>query len=145
MPSYMNPATSCVDCQISAGKEELQNIHRHHKLFTWDYLLRAWFLLMNGMFLPISQELVLGSIIKLLGCVVIKEGTPYPFRFSEELFVLKEHDGRPNLEFHTDGYSSVKRGIIDTRLNKMSQCMRFPTMWYVRPAKPQISLRIRAV
>ena len=25
----------------------------------------------------------------------------------------------------------------------MSQCMRFPTMWYVRPAKPQISLRIR--
>ena len=27
----------------------------------------------------------------------------------------------------------------------MSQCMRFPTMWYVRSAKPQISLRIRAV
>ena len=29
--------------------------------------------------------------------------------------------------------------------NKMSQCMRFPTMWYVRPEKPQISLRICAV
>ena len=28
---------------------------------------------------------------------------------------------------------------------KMSQCMRFPTMRYVRPAKPQISLRIRSV
>ena len=28
---------------------------------------------------------------------------------------------------------------------QMSQCMRFPTMWYVRPAKPQISLRICAV
>ena len=27
----------------------------------------------------------------------------------------------------------------------MSQCMRFPTMWYVRPAKSPISLRIRAV
>ena len=27
----------------------------------------------------------------------------------------------------------------------LSQCMGFPTMWYVRPAKPQISLRIRAV
>ena len=26
-----------------------------------------------------------------------------------------------------------------------SRCMRFPTMRYVRPAKPQISLRIRAV
>ena len=23
--------------------------------------------------------------------------------------------------------------------------MRFPTMWYVRPAKPQTSLRIRTV
>ena len=78
MPSYMNPATSCVDCQISAGKEELQNIHRHHQLFTWEYLLQAWFLLMNGMFLLISQGLVLESIIKLLGCVTIRELTPHP-------------------------------------------------------------------
>ena len=31
-------------------------------------------------------------------------------------------------------------------LNKYLSCdLRFPTMWYVRPAKPQISLRIRAV
>ena len=29
--------------------------------------------------------------------------------------------------------------------NHMSRDMRFPTMWYVRPAKPQISLRISAV
>ena len=29
--------------------------------------------------------------------------------------------------------------------NYMSSDMRFPTMWYVRPAKPQISLHIRAV
>ena len=28
---------------------------------------------------------------------------------------------------------------------KMSRDMKFPTMWYVRPGKPQISLRIRAV
>ena len=27
----------------------------------------------------------------------------------------------------------------------LSHDMRFPTMWYVRPAKPLISLRIRAV
>ena len=27
----------------------------------------------------------------------------------------------------------------------MSKCMRFPTMWCVRPAKPQISLHMRAV
>ena len=31
------------------------------------------------------------------------------------------------------------------RIYHLSQCMRFPTMWYVRPAKPQISLRIRTV
>ena len=35
--------------------------------------------------------------------------------------------------------------IYCSEKDKMSQCMRFPTMWYVRPAKPQISLRIRAV
>ena len=31
------------------------------------------------------------------------------------------------------------------RTYKMSQCMRFPTMWYVCLAKAQISLQIRAV
>ena len=30
-------------------------------------------------------------------------------------------------------------------VKNMSQCMRFPTMWYVRPAKLVISLRTRAV
>ena len=29
--------------------------------------------------------------------------------------------------------------------DNMSRDMRFPTMWYVRPAKAQTSLRIRAV
>ena len=28
---------------------------------------------------------------------------------------------------------------------ELSHDIRFPTMWYARPAKPQISLRIRAV
>ena len=30
-------------------------------------------------------------------------------------------------------------------LKHMSRDMRFPTMWYVRPAKAQTSMRIRAV
>ena len=38
----------------------------------------------------------------------------------------------------------VGMGPID-HCKHMSQCMRFPTMWLVRPVKPQISLRIRAV
>ena len=32
-----------------------------------------------------------------------------------------------------------------TQKENMSHDMRFPTMWYVRPAKAQTSLRIRAV
>ena len=34
---------------------------------------------------------------------------------------------------------------ISMRYDDMSRRMGFPTMSYVRPAKPQISLRIRAV
>ena len=45
-------------------------------------------------------------------------------------------------------FSSVKVHLYLYELmkaDKLSQPMRFPTMWYVRPPKPQISLRIRAV
>ena len=38
-----------------------------------------------------------------------------------------------------------KRHGTQTATSQLSQYTRFPTMWYVRPAKPQISLRIRAV
>ena len=40
------------------------------------------------------------------------------------------------------GFSSI--GVY-LQINHMSRNMRFPTMWYVWPAKPQINLRIRAV
>ena len=42
----------------------------------------------------------------------------------------------------TDEHMHDKQYYMDYNL---SQCMRFPTIWYVRPAKPQTSLRIRAV
>ena len=35
--------------------------------------------------------------------------------------------------------------IFIIKNHDMSRDMRFPTMWYVRPAKAQTSLRIRAV
>ena len=38
----------------------------------------------------------------------------------------------------------VSTSVNFSMLTYLSQCMRFPTMWYVRLAKPQISLRIRA-
>ena len=34
--------------------------------------------------------------------------------------------------------------LDDNMIKEMSRNMRFPTMWYVCPAKPQISLSIRA-
>ena len=38
------------------------------------------------------------------------------------------------------------QGLCISLIGKNMSCgMRFPTMWYVRPAKPQISLRILAV
>ena len=39
-------------------------------------------------------------------------------------------------------FDSVAIYSLSTSLN-MSRDIRFPTMWYVRPAKPQISHRIR--
>ena len=64
------------------------------------------------------------------------------------------------LDFHFDSiyqsiYISIYLNLFHTGIchvgmhvktcAHMSRDMRFPTMWYVRPAKPQISLRIRAV
>ena len=39
----------------------------------------------------------------------------------------------------------IRVGICISQPKHMSRDMRFPTMLYVRPAKPQISLRIRTV
>ena len=35
--------------------------------------------------------------------------------------------------------------IAKHKTNDLSQCMRLSTMWYVQPAKPQISLHIGTV
>ena len=51
------------------------------------------------------------------------------------------------------GWSHKTGGVLMTPSSALSQeeslhmsrNMKFPTMWYVRPAKPQISLRIGAV
>ena len=41
--------------------------------------------------------------------------------------------------------NKLGRGPLGHDTYQMSKCMRFPTMWYVRQANPQISLRVRAV
>ena len=45
-----------------------------------------------------------------------------------------------------DSFLSVGSEMdIHNSNDQLSRDMRFPTMWYVRPAKAQTSLRIRAV
>ena len=43
------------------------------------------------------------------------------------------------------GLVKTIRAISEQNNNNLSQCMRFPTMCYVQPAKPQISLSVRSV
>ena len=50
-----------------------------------------------------------------------------------------------DIRIETQDISKGSLVFIAINANEMSQCMRFPTMWYVGPAKPQISLHICAV
>ena len=42
-------------------------------------------------------------------------------------------------------FARIETNQMTKMHHNLSHDMGFPTMWYVRPAKPQISLRIRAV
>ena len=50
-----------------------------------------------------------------------------------------------DIKKHTIHFSSHSYSQLYKDHSYMSHDMRFPTMWYGQPAKPQISLRIRAV
>ena len=56
---------------------------------------------------------------------------------------MKNCKMQPNIRFLT--VSIIHKRFFRHSKKIMSQCMRFPTVWRVRPAKAQISLRIRAV
>ena len=43
------------------------------------------------------------------------------------------------------GNTDLSYDNLSLTTENMNQDMRFPTMWYVRPVKPQISLRLRPV
>ena len=87
---------SLVDCHMSAGNvRELRDVHGRHQLFSGESLLQAWFLLLNRLFLFISQEMGLGSPLELLGCAAVTELTSPYLRFSQEEYVfLREYDQR---------------------------------------------------
>ena len=50
-----------------------------------------------------------------------------------------------NVSVFTPPHWAATMRAARPRHHYMSRGMGFPTMWYVRPAKPQISLRICAV
>ena len=80
------------------GSEQLK-VYEQHRLFKGEYLLQAWFLLMNGLFLFLSQELGLGSPIELLGRAALRELAPTSVRISRErIFFLRQYDRRAGLE-----------------------------------------------
>ena len=56
-----------------------------------------------------------------------------------ELVSMKSHKSSDNFTLVS---MTESQGLTESY---MSQCMRFPTMWYVQPAKPQISLHMHAV
>ena len=100
LPWYLSPATACVSCHMSAGTvKERSVLHGRHQWIAGESFLQAWFLLMNGFFLFMSQELGLGSPIEMLGSALVSELLPGPLSFSEEeYFFLSEYDRRAGLE-----------------------------------------------
>ncbi|MCG8035097.1 MAG: TatD family hydrolase [Candidatus Thiodiazotropha taylori] len=93
---------------------DLEQVHPQHQLFTGEAQLSGWFMLMNGLFLFLSQQLGLGSPIELLGCAAVRELTLDTVRFSErDLFFLRDYDSRAGLEPVS---SAIYLSIPPTRL-----------------------------
>ena len=110
MPWYMDPTTACVDCQRNEGTgADLERFHPGHQRIIGETLLRAWVLVMNGIFLFLARDLGLGSFNDLLGYVVANELCPKSFRFSEEeISHFREFDRRSGLEpLTTDDYKAI--------------------------------------
>ena len=100
MPWYMDPSTACVDCQRGEGcPRDVEWFHHMHQRIISEYLLEAWFLLINGIFLFMAREFGLDGIHDLLGYVVVHNLYLNIFRFSEdELFFFRDFDQRSGLE-----------------------------------------------
>ena len=94
VPWYMNPSTACIDCQRSeSGDTQLRTFHPGHEGFSGEANLGIWFLLVNGIFLFISQSLELASLGDLLPFVMDGQRWVSPPQFTEEkVFFLREYD-----------------------------------------------------
>ena len=97
----MNPTVACSDCFKSEGDNSSFNrfhLDHGHRGIVGEDSLQAWFLLMNGMFYFIIQELGLKSFNDFLAYA----GTLEEIRFikfrEEELVFLREYDRRAGME-----------------------------------------------
>ena len=148
MPWYMDPATTCIDCQISEGRgSELNRFHARHQLIVGGPLIEAWFFLMNGVFWFLVEELGLGTCSDLLRFVIDNRLYPTSFILSaEEIFFFREFDRRFGLEpLTTDGYKEIPpRRLFDVsnftiivrllnRLNSAAQIAFKSVYRYVLP------------
>ena len=86
-------------CRLPACPRDVERFHCMHQRISGDYLLEAWFLLMNVVFLFMARELGLSGIHDLLGYVVAHNLYPNICRFSEEeSFFFRDFDRRSGLE-----------------------------------------------
>ena len=96
VPWYVSPSTAWVNCHKSEGfGKDCARFHRGDRLISGDNLLRAWFLLMNGLFLFMSRELGLNSSTDLLTLAAAQH---LPKISEEEYFYFREFDFRVGLE-----------------------------------------------
>ena len=98
---------------------------------------------LKSFILYINDITIFRKYIKMVLCLLTGVGIT-AIRKLEDLKVLKRS---PDLLNKVKIGQGQLRLIIQTYfvLPYMSRGMRFPTMWYVRPIKPQFRLRIRTV
>ena len=86
-------------CHKSEGfNKDRDRFHKGHRLISGENLLRAWFLLMNGLFLFMSRELGLNSSTDLLTFAAAQHLSKALKSLEEEYFYFREVDLRAGLE-----------------------------------------------
>lgn len=137
MPWYMSPLYACVDCHYAGDVQDLTRFHGNHRRFHGDYLMRAWFLLVNGFFLLISRSLGLPSINSLIEYVVAEQlFTPLPGFSEEEGFFVREYDRLAGL--------AINQNLSSNPPNRISQLLHFRVLAnLLQKVNPEDRTRLR--
>ena len=95
LPWFVSQSTACMDCHKSEGfGKDCDRLHKGHRLISWENLLMARFLLINGLFLFMSRDFGLNSCTDLL-TLAVAQPLPMTLKISEEeYFYFGEFDSR---------------------------------------------------